>query len=78
VIGLTRDFDFAPLAGAVNPTDGQLYVTGFQIWGTEATATSGLARYRYTGVPSTPDGKAVADSPSLLLRAPVPPEVKKM
>lgn len=53
VVSLTRDFDFAPLAGSVNPTDGQLYVAGFQIWGTDAAAISGLARVRFTGSPST-------------------------
>ena len=31
-----------------------------------------------TGVPSTPDGNAVADSPSCWGRAPVPPELKKV
>ncbi len=49
VVSLTRDLDFAPLAGVVGPVDGQLYVTGFQIWGTTAKEISGLARIRYTG-----------------------------
>ena len=31
-----------------------------------------------TGVPSTPDGNAVAESPSWWGRAPVPPELKKV
>jgi len=53
VVSLTRDLDFAPLSGAVNPADGQLYVTGFQIWGSIARRTSGLARVRYTGAPCT-------------------------
>src|SRR6185369_14303425 len=53
VISITQDFDFAPLNGAVNPADGQLYVTGFQIWGSTARKTSGLARLRYTGAPNT-------------------------
>jgi hypothetical protein len=38
--------------GAVNPIDGQLYFTGFQIFGTTAPQISGLARLRYIGVPS--------------------------
>ena len=39
VVSVTRAFDFPPLNGAVNPTDGQLYLAGFQIlgWGTTAT-----------------------------------------
>lgn len=49
LVSLTRDLDFAPLAGTVGPLDGQLYVTGFQIWGSTAKETSGLARVRYTG-----------------------------
>ncbi|MBL9138439.1 MAG: cytochrome c [Verrucomicrobiales bacterium] len=53
VMSLTRDFTFSPLAGAVHPQDGQLYITGFQIWGTEAPQLSGLARVRYTGRPYT-------------------------
>lgn len=62
VTSLTRDLDFAPLAGAVNPVDGQLYVAGFQIWGTTAKETSGLARIRYTGreslLPTVVESKA--------------------
>jgi glucose/arabinose dehydrogenase/mono/diheme cytochrome c family protein len=68
VISLTRDFDFAPLAGAVNPGDGQLYVTGFQIWGTEASSTSGMARYRYTGAPSALPREVVPTDSGVLVR----------
>lgn len=49
VVPFTQDLDFSPLNGAVNPADGQLYVTGFQIWGTTAKRISGLARIHYTG-----------------------------
>ncbi len=48
VTSLTRDLSFAPLNGAVNPADGQLYITGFQIWGTVARDLTGLARVRPT------------------------------
>lgn len=51
VMSFTRDLDFGPLNAKVNPADGQLYVVGFQIWGTTATKLSGLARLRYTGKP---------------------------
>ena len=51
VMSFTRDLDFGPLNAKVNPADGQLYVVGFQIWGTTATKLSGLARVRYTGKP---------------------------
>lgn len=38
---------FPPTNGKVNPADGQLYLVGFQIWGTTAQRISGLARVRY-------------------------------
>jgi glucose/arabinose dehydrogenase/mono/diheme cytochrome c family protein len=68
VVSLTRELEFAPLAGAVNPTDGQLYVTGFQIWGTEAKDVSGLARVRYTGVATTLPREVVATDQGVLVR----------
>ncbi len=49
VMSFWRDFDFPPLNAHVNPADGQLYVVGFQVWGTTAKKLSGLARIRYTG-----------------------------
>jgi mono/diheme cytochrome c family protein/glucose/arabinose dehydrogenase len=51
VMSFWRDFDFPTLNAHVNPADGQLYVTGFQVWGTIAPKLSGLARLRYTGKP---------------------------
>ena len=38
---------FPPTNGHVNPADGQLYLIGFQIWGTTAKRVSGIARVRY-------------------------------
>lgn len=72
VVSITQDFDFAPLNGAVNPADGQLYVTGFQIWGTTARQVSGLARLRYTGAPSTLPREVAATAEGILLRFDVP------
>jgi mono/diheme cytochrome c family protein len=72
VVSLTQDLEFAPLNGAVNPVDGQLYVTGFQIWGTTAKQISGLARLRYTGAPSTLPLEVAAMDKGLLLRFDVP------
>jgi len=68
VVSLTRNLDFAPLAGAVNPVDGQLYMTGFQIFGTTAKQISGLARLRYTGAPSTLPREVAAMDKGVLLR----------
>ncbi|MFM7604054.1 MAG: DUF6797 domain-containing protein, partial [Prosthecobacter sp.] len=51
VVSFSREFDFPTLNGIVNPADGQLYVTGFQVWGTVVKRLSGLARVRWTGKP---------------------------
>ncbi len=51
VVPWIKDLDFPTLNAAVNPADGQLYVTGFQVWGTTVKRISGLARIRYTGEP---------------------------
>ena len=37
------------MKGAVNPEDGQLYFTGFSLWGTNTQTISALGRLRYTG-----------------------------
>lgn len=40
----------APLMKArMNPADGQMYLSGFQVWDSDASQTSGLMRLRYTG-----------------------------
>jgi len=72
VVSLTRDLEFPLLSGAVNPADGGLYVTGFQIWGTTARQISGLARLRYTGAPSRLPREIVPMDKGVLLRFAVP------
>lgn len=52
VVPLLDDFAAPLLNGAVGPRDGNLYVTGFQIWGTRATELSIFARVRRTAEPS--------------------------
>ncbi len=68
VVSLMRDLPFAPLAGAVNPRDGQLYLAGFQIFGSTAPQVSGLARLRYTGQPSPLPRELLATEQGILLR----------
>jgi hypothetical protein len=68
VLSLLAELPFAPLNGAVNPVDGQLYLTGFQIWGSTAKRTSGLARLRYTGLSSTLPREVAAMDKGILLR----------
>jgi glucose/arabinose dehydrogenase/mono/diheme cytochrome c family protein len=76
VVSVTRAFDFPPLHGSVNPADGQLYITGFQIlgWGTTATRLAGLGRVRYTGAPSTVPRAIVPMEEGVLMRFDVPLE----
>ena len=38
---------FPLLKGAVNPVDGQLYMTGFKIYGSSSKDLSGIGRFRY-------------------------------
>lgn len=70
VVSVTRDFDFPTLNGSVNPADGQLYLTGFQIfgWGTTATRMAGLGRVRYTGAEFTGPREVVPMQSGILLR----------
>ena len=49
IASLMNDFGTGPLKSAVNPADGQLYVSGFKIWGTVAKEICGFYRIRYTG-----------------------------
>jgi cytochrome c2 len=74
VVSVTRAFDFPPLHGSVNPADGALYITGFQIlgWGTTATRLAGLGRVRYTGAPATVPRDIVPMEQGVLLRFDVP------
>ena len=74
VVTITRAFEFPPLHGSVNPSDGQLYIAGFQIlgWGTTAPRLAGLGRVRYTGAPVTIPREVVAMDKGLLLRFDVP------
>ncbi|MSU37293.1 MAG: c-type cytochrome [Pedosphaera sp.] len=77
VVSLTRNLEFAPLAGAVNPIDGQLYVAGFQIFGTVAKQISGLARVRYTGAPCMLPHDVLPMEQGILLRFNVVLDAKK-
>ncbi len=68
VVSLTQNLDFAPFNCSVSPADGQLYVAGFQIFGTTAKNISGLARLRYTGAPSPFPKEIVPMDKGILLR----------
>lgn len=72
VISFSKDLAYAPMNGAVNPADGQLYVTGMQSWGSTATKISGLTRVRYTGSTSPWPREIVPMDKGILLRFDVP------
>lgn len=78
VVSITQAFPFPPLNGSVNPTDGQLYVAGFQVvgWGTTSTRLAGLGRVRYTGLPSTLPREVIPTEKGVLLRFDVPLDPK--
>lgn len=53
--------------GAVNPMDGQLYVAGFNLWGSNSKGLSALLRLRYTGKPSYMVNKFEAGKQGIIL-----------
>ncbi len=68
VVSFSREFDFPTLNAVVNPADGQLYVVGFQVWGTVVKKISGLARVRYTDKPRVLLKEVTPTDKGLLLR----------
>ncbi len=68
VVSFNRNFDFPTLNAVVNPADGQLYVVGFQVWGTVVKRISGLARVRYTDKPRVLLKEVTPTDKGLLLR----------
>jgi cytochrome c2 len=68
IMSFERGLDFPPLNAHVNPADGQLYVVGFQVWGTTAKRLSGLARIRYTDKPRVLLKEVTPTDKGLLLR----------
>ena len=76
VMSFSREFDFGPLNAIVNPADGQLYVIGFQVWGTTAKRLSGISRVRYTGAPRTLLLECTPMDKGMLLRFNVPLDPK--
>lgn len=46
------DYPAPTSKGTTNPQDGQLYVAGFNLWGSNSKGLSALLRLRYTGKPS--------------------------
>lgn len=76
-IPMSAKFDFPVLKGEINPADGQLYLVGFQIWGTNSEEIRGMARLRYTGKPSVLPTHVVAGENAVTLKfdQPLDPKV---
>ncbi|ODS87349.1 MAG: hypothetical protein ABS46_00210 [Cytophagaceae bacterium SCN 52-12] len=54
--------------GAINPKDGQLYITGFNLWGSSSNGISALQRLRYTGLPSYRPNKFEVGTEGVVIR----------
>jgi cytochrome c2 len=72
LVSLTDGFTAPLLKAKMRPQDGQLYLTGFEIWGSNAKEVSTFARLRYTGQPSTIPLSAKAGQQGVLLRFATP------
>ncbi|MEM9478953.1 MAG: c-type cytochrome [Verrucomicrobiota bacterium] len=67
-IPLRIPFEVPLLKGAVNPKDGMLYLTGFQVWGSAAEELAGMVRMRATGEPVLHPTEAVAGEQGVVIR----------
>lgn len=74
IVPLTDGFTAPLLKAAMRPEDGQLYLTGFSIWGTNAKEVSAFARMRYTGKTVTIPLAVEAGQQGVLLRFATPLE----
>lgn len=70
VVSVVHDFDIPVLNAEVNPADGWVYMSGFQVigWGTTATRVSGFGRVRYTGAPCVVPREVAPMDKGVLLR----------
>lgn len=67
VFPLLSGFPAGLLKGRINPNDGRLYVSGFEVWGTSGTAISGLYRIRPTSQPCLIPRRVEATKRGILL-----------
>lgn len=65
---LDGDYTVPTLKGQIHPTDGQLYMAGFQVWGSQAEKVSSLIRLRHTGQPNRYPATARAGKQGVLLQ----------
>ena len=67
VFPLLSGFPAGLLKGRINPNDGRLYVSGFEVWGTSGTDVSGLYRVRPTDQPCLIPRRVKATKRGILL-----------
>lgn len=68
VTPLEGDYVVPTSKGQMSARDGQLYIAGFQVWGTQAEKVSSLLRLRYTGEPSRQPASVRVGQQGVLLR----------
>ncbi len=71
-ISLVDGFEGPLLKARENPRDGQLFVAGFQVWGTRSDGIRVLSRVRYTGLPSPLPSEVKIGEQGILLSFHVP------
>ncbi|PPK98969.1 DUF6797 domain-containing protein [Parapedobacter indicus] len=54
--------------GTINPADGQLYITGFNLWGSSSQGIAAFVRLRYTGLPFYLPERFKAGAQGIVLR----------
>lgn len=54
--------------GTINPRDGQMYITGFNLWGSSSEGVAALLRLRYTGLPLYAPERFKAGEQGIVLR----------
>lgn len=52
VSDISGSYPAPTMKGGINPGDGQLYIAGFSLWGSNSDVVSAFSRLRYTGLPS--------------------------
>lgn len=62
------EFPAPMMKGIVNPEDGQLYIAGFTLWGTNSEGVAALTRLRYTGKESLLPASFRAGEGGVILR----------
>jgi type 1 glutamine amidotransferase/cytochrome c2/glucose/arabinose dehydrogenase len=68
VIPIGGTYNAPTIKGQTHPRDGQLYVAGFQVFGSRAEKVSGLRRLRYTGKAGKIPASVQAGKQGVLLR----------